>query len=188
MRSSAMRSCSLRPTRARMASRSRCGADGVAVRAGRSGDRSGCVHAGAGGGGERAVHAYRVRRARRRHAGACRADRSRSRGRSARSWRAPMRSSTAPGCSPTRSRARRATIGSPSIRARVSSSCSSRPARRCSERIVLPVPSAGTKGVLVFPTVDGKLVAGPTAHDQDDKHDWSVRRRRQRRCWARRVP
>ncbi len=42
-------------------------------------------------------------------------------------------------------------------------------------RIRLPVPSAGTKGVLVFPTVDGKLVAGPTAHDQDDKHDWSVR-------------
>ena len=32
------------------------------------------------------------------------------------------------------------------------------------ERIRLPVPSAGTKGVLVFPTVDGKLVAGPTAH------------------------
>jgi glycerol-3-phosphate dehydrogenase len=43
------------------------------------------------------------------------------------------------------------------------------------QRIRLPVPSAGTKGVLVFPTVDGKLVAGPTAHDQDDKHDWSVR-------------
>ena len=43
------------------------------------------------------------------------------------------------------------------------------------ERVRLPVPSAGTKGVLVFPTVDGKLVAGPTAHDQDDKHDWSVR-------------
>jgi glycerol-3-phosphate dehydrogenase len=41
--------------------------------------------------------------------------------------------------------------------------------------IRLPVPSAGTKGVLVFPTVDGKLVAGPTAHDQEDKHDWSVR-------------
>jgi len=42
-------------------------------------------------------------------------------------------------------------------------------------RIRLPVPSTGTKGVLVFPTVDGKLVAGPTAHDQDDKHDWRVR-------------
>jgi glycerol-3-phosphate dehydrogenase len=41
--------------------------------------------------------------------------------------------------------------------------------------IRLPVPEVGTKGVLVFPTVDGKLVAGPTAHDQDDKGDWSVR-------------
>jgi glycerol-3-phosphate dehydrogenase len=43
------------------------------------------------------------------------------------------------------------------------------------EVVRLPVPSAGTKGVLVFPTVDGKLVAGPTAHDQRDKRDWSVR-------------
>jgi glycerol-3-phosphate dehydrogenase len=43
------------------------------------------------------------------------------------------------------------------------------------ERILLPVPEAGTKGVLVFPTVDGKIVAGPTAHDQEDKTDWSVR-------------
>ena len=29
--------------------------------------------------------------------------------------------------------------------------------------------------MLVFPTVDGKVIAGPTAHDQDDKDDWSVR-------------
>jgi Predicted dehydrogenase len=43
------------------------------------------------------------------------------------------------------------------------------------ERILLPVPTKRTKGVLVFPTVDGKVVAGPTAHDQDDKEDWSVR-------------
>jgi len=41
--------------------------------------------------------------------------------------------------------------------------------------ILLPVPEAGTKGVILFPTVDGKLVAGPTAHDQEDKRDWSVR-------------
>jgi glycerol-3-phosphate dehydrogenase len=27
----------------------------------------------------------------------------------------------------------------------------------------------------VFPTVDGKVIAGPTAHDQEDKDDWSVR-------------
>jgi glycerol-3-phosphate dehydrogenase len=43
------------------------------------------------------------------------------------------------------------------------------------ERILLPVPGERTKGVLVFPTIDGKLVAGPTAVDGEDKHDWSVR-------------
>ena len=43
------------------------------------------------------------------------------------------------------------------------------------ERILLPVPSATTKGVLVFPTLDGRITAGPTAHDQEDKGDWSVR-------------
>jgi glycerol-3-phosphate dehydrogenase len=43
------------------------------------------------------------------------------------------------------------------------------------DRILLPVPSARTKGVLVFPTVDGKVVAGPTAIDLEDKDDWSVR-------------
>ena len=37
------------------------------------------------------------------------------------------------------------------------------------ERILLPVPTKRTKGVLVFPTVDGKVVAGPTAHDGEDK-------------------
>ena len=43
------------------------------------------------------------------------------------------------------------------------------------ERILLPAPTERTKGVLVFPTVDGKVIAGPTAVDQDDKHDRSVR-------------
>ena len=43
------------------------------------------------------------------------------------------------------------------------------------ERILLPEPTARTKGVLVFPTVDGKVIAGPTAVDQHDKEDWSVR-------------
>jgi glycerol-3-phosphate dehydrogenase len=45
------------------------------------------------------------------------------------------------------------------------------------EHILLPVPTKRTKGVLVFPTLDGKIVAGPTAVDQQDKHDWSVRLR-----------
>lgn len=43
------------------------------------------------------------------------------------------------------------------------------------DRILLPVPTKRTRGVLVFPTVDGKVVAGPTAVDQEDKQDWSVR-------------
>jgi len=43
------------------------------------------------------------------------------------------------------------------------------------DRIILPVPTPRTKGVLVFPTLDGKVVAGPTAVDLDDKDDWSVR-------------
>jgi glycerol-3-phosphate dehydrogenase len=41
--------------------------------------------------------------------------------------------------------------------------------------IILPVPTARTKGVLVFPTVDGRVIAGPTAVDGSDKGDWSVR-------------
>jgi glycerol-3-phosphate dehydrogenase len=43
------------------------------------------------------------------------------------------------------------------------------------EHILFPVPTRRTKGVLVFPTIDGKVVAGPTAHDRTDKEDWSVR-------------
>lgn len=42
------------------------------------------------------------------------------------------------------------------------------------DEILLPVPSAVGKGVLVFPTVDGHVVAGPTARDRADKRDWSV--------------
>jgi glycerol-3-phosphate dehydrogenase len=41
--------------------------------------------------------------------------------------------------------------------------------------ILLPVPTKRTKGVLVFPTTDGKVIAGPTAIDGEDKDDWSVR-------------
>ena len=43
------------------------------------------------------------------------------------------------------------------------------------EQILLPVPTKRTKGVLVFPTVGGETIAGPTAVDQEDKDDWSVR-------------
>jgi glycerol-3-phosphate dehydrogenase len=43
------------------------------------------------------------------------------------------------------------------------------------DRILFPRPTSRTRGVLVFPTLDGKVVAGPTAIDQTDKEDWSVR-------------
>jgi glycerol-3-phosphate dehydrogenase len=49
------------------------------------------------------------------------------------------------------------------------------PAGKPLNTILLPVPTKRTKGVLVFPTVDGMVVAGPTAVDGDDKGDWSVR-------------
>ena len=49
------------------------------------------------------------------------------------------------------------------------------PAGERLEQILLPVPEEGTKGVIVFPTVDGKVIAGPTAIDGTDKTDWSVR-------------
>jgi glycerol-3-phosphate dehydrogenase len=49
------------------------------------------------------------------------------------------------------------------------------PADKELDHIVLPVPTKRTKGVLVFPTLDGRVVAGPTAVDLEDKRDWSVR-------------
>ncbi len=49
------------------------------------------------------------------------------------------------------------------------------PGGRALEQILLPVPTPRTKGVLVFPTLDGKVVAGPAAVDLEDKDDWSVR-------------
>jgi glycerol-3-phosphate dehydrogenase len=42
------------------------------------------------------------------------------------------------------------------------------------ERILLPVPSRLGKGVLVFPTVEHLIIAGPTAREREDKRDWSV--------------
>jgi glycerol-3-phosphate dehydrogenase len=48
------------------------------------------------------------------------------------------------------------------------------PADEPLEQILLPVPSKLGKGVLVFPTIDGLLIAGPTAREREDKRDWSV--------------
>ena len=44
-------------------------------------------------------------------------------------------------------------------------------ARDLVNHILLPVPTATTKGVLVSPTVFGNVVLGPTAEDLDDKRD-----------------
>jgi glycerol-3-phosphate dehydrogenase len=55
------------------------------------------------------------------------------------------------------------------------------------DHIILPVPTKRTKGVLVFPTLDGKVVAGPTAVDVDDKTDWSVRPEAQEEILAKAV-
>jgi glycerol-3-phosphate dehydrogenase len=51
------------------------------------------------------------------------------------------------------------------------------PAEEPLEEILLPVPSALGKGVLVFPTLDRRhVIAGPTAREREDKGDWSVER------------
>ena len=44
-------------------------------------------------------------------------------------------------------------------------------ARPLVSHVLLPVPTARTKGVLVSPTVFGNVVLGPTADDVDDKRD-----------------
>lgn len=46
-----------------------------------------------------------------------------------------------------------------------------KPARAMVDRIVLPVPSARGKGVLVAPTVYGNVMLGPTAEDLTDRTD-----------------
>jgi glycerol-3-phosphate dehydrogenase len=40
--------------------------------------------------------------------------------------------------------------------------------------IVLPVPTKWTKGIVLFPTIFGNLMVGPTAEEQDDRDDASV--------------
>jgi glycerol-3-phosphate dehydrogenase len=41
-------------------------------------------------------------------------------------------------------------------------------------RVVYPLPTATTKGVLIIPTYDGTLMVGPTADNQDDRYDVST--------------
>ncbi len=40
--------------------------------------------------------------------------------------------------------------------------------------IILPVPSARTKGIVLFPTIFGNMMVGPTAEDQKSRDDASV--------------
>jgi glycerol-3-phosphate dehydrogenase len=42
------------------------------------------------------------------------------------------------------------------------------------ERVVFPVPTSVSKGMLVIPTVEGTVLVGPTADEQDDKTDFST--------------
>ena len=42
------------------------------------------------------------------------------------------------------------------------------------ERVVFPVPTAVSKGMLVIPTVEGTILVGPTADAVDDKTDYST--------------
>jgi glycerol-3-phosphate dehydrogenase len=41
-------------------------------------------------------------------------------------------------------------------------------------RILVPVSSALAEGLLVFPALDGHVIAGPTAREREDKDDWAV--------------
>lgn len=43
--------------------------------------------------------------------------------------------------------------------------------RNLVSRIIFPLPTAQSKGTLVIPTVDGTIMVGPTAVDQQDKFD-----------------
>ena len=41
-------------------------------------------------------------------------------------------------------------------------------------RLVFPVPTRTTKGILIIPTFDGTLMVGPTAHEVEDREDFST--------------
>ena len=50
--------------------------------------------------------------------------------------------------------------------------------RACPDRVVFPVPSAVSKGMLVIPTVEGTVLVGPTADEAESKADFSTTRER----------
>ncbi len=47
-------------------------------------------------------------------------------------------------------------------------------ASRLITSIILPVPSKRTKGIVLFPTIFGNMMVGPTAEEQDSRDDASV--------------
>ena len=47
-------------------------------------------------------------------------------------------------------------------------------AAKLARSIILPVPTERTKGIVLFPTIFGNLVVGPTAEDQESRDDASV--------------
>jgi len=46
--------------------------------------------------------------------------------------------------------------------------------KACPSKVVFPVPTAVSKGMLVIPTVEGTVLVGPTADPVDDKNDFST--------------
>jgi glycerol-3-phosphate dehydrogenase len=46
--------------------------------------------------------------------------------------------------------------------------------RACPDRVVFPVPTAVSKGMLVIPTVEGTVLVGPTADSVEDKADFAT--------------
>jgi glycerol-3-phosphate dehydrogenase len=50
--------------------------------------------------------------------------------------------------------------------------------KACPSKVVFPVPTSVSKGMLVIPTVEGTALVGPTADAVDDKDDFSTTTRR----------
>jgi glycerol-3-phosphate dehydrogenase len=50
--------------------------------------------------------------------------------------------------------------------------------KACPSKVVFPVPTAVSKGMLVIPTVEGTVLVGPTADAVDDKDDFSTTAKR----------
>jgi len=46
--------------------------------------------------------------------------------------------------------------------------------KACPSKVVFPVPTSVSKGMLVIPTVEGTALVGPTADSVDDKNDFST--------------